>query len=160
METVTVVRNDDARLAGPLYHSNQIAAFDDSEARSAFACRVTKCVCRAFDAIGASSSTQQVLFWNLSVTHNLGQDEVAAKPTQFIEGLRAIYGEAAMVVYEYKLMHEIRKEFGLTEIDMRNLQGNGFADVLQFIEPREVRFSERPELSGFHLNQSKPHVDA
>jgi hypothetical protein len=138
MESATLARNEDGRVTGSLFHSNQIAAFHYSEAREVFASRVTKCISRAFEAIGASTATQQVIFWNLSVTHNLGQAEVASKPTQFIEGLRAIYGEAAMVVYEYKLMKEIRKEFGLTEDEMKFVEGHGLADVLQIIEPRAV----------------------
>lgn len=138
MESTTVARDEDGRPTGSLFHSNQIAAFQYSEAREAFASRVTNCISRAFEAIGASTATQQLIFWNLSVTNNLGQGEVASKPTQFIEGLRAIYGEAAMVVYEYKLMKEIRKEFGLTEDEMKFIEGHGFADVLRLVEPRAV----------------------
>jgi hypothetical protein len=136
MESATVVRNEEGRLAGPLYHSNQVAAFGYSETRATFASKVTKCVCRALDAIGASSATQQVIFWNLSVTNGLGQDEIVDKPAQFIEGLRAIYGEAVMVVYEYKLLKEFRREFELTEADANAIAGQALADVLRFIGQR------------------------
>jgi hypothetical protein len=98
--------------------------------RKAFASRVTKCVCDAFEAIGVSSATQQIVFWNLSVTSHVDKGDIARRPTQFIEGLRAIFGEAAVVVYEYKLKVELAKEFGFTEDEKREVEGGGFADAL------------------------------
>lgn len=134
----TVASNGDGHVTGSLFHSNQVAAFQHLEASEAFASRVAKCVTRAFEAIGASAATQQIIFWKLSETNNLGEGEVASKPAQFIEGLHAIYGDAAMVVYQYKLMKEIKKEFGLTEDEMKFIEGHSLADVLQIIEPRAV----------------------
>lgn len=132
----TVARNNDGPVTGSLFHSNQVAAFQYSEAREDFASRVAKCISRAFDAIGASAATQQLIFWNISVTNNVGVGEIASKPVEFMEGLRGIYGEAAMVVYQYKLMKEIRKEFSLSEDEIKFIEGHSLADVLQVVEPR------------------------
>ena len=143
MESAISVRNEEqreGRLAGAetgsLYHSNQVAAFDYEEGHASFAMRITRCVCRAFEAIGASSATQQIVFWNLSVTKNLGQDEIVDKPAEFISGLHSIYGDAAMVIYKYKLMKEIAKEFSLTETELGTIMDSSFAGALQFLEQR------------------------
>lgn len=97
----------------PLFRGNQKSAFDYAERRAALAARITACVSRAFYAIGASSATQEVIYWNLSVTKNVGRNEVADKPAEFIDGLRAIYGDAGCKVFEYMLGKEIRREFNL-----------------------------------------------
>lgn len=107
---VETVKSDDA----PLFRANQRSAFEYAERRAAMAARITACVSRAFYAIGASSATQEVIYWNLSVTKNVGRNEVAEKPGDFIEGLRAIYGEAGCKVFEYMLGKEIRREFNLS----------------------------------------------
>ena len=145
METATSFWNEEGRRASPLYHSNQVAAFDSSEVRATFASRVAECACRALDAIGTSTAQQQVIFWNLYMTVNVGRNEIADKPERFIEGLTAIYGEAVMVVYEYKLLNEMRKEFGLTDADMKAIQGRGIAGALLHIEKKETH--RKPELS-------------
>jgi hypothetical protein len=72
-----------------------------------------ECVARAFHAIGSGSATQEVIFWNLSVTKNVGRNEIMDKPDLFFEGLRDIYGEAGTVVFEFMLAREIKREFGL-----------------------------------------------
>lgn len=107
---VETAKSDEA----PLFRGNQRSAFEYAERRAALSARITACVNRAFYAIGASSATQEVIYWNLSVTKNVGRNEVADKPGDFIEGLRAIYGEAGCKVFEYMLGKEIRREFNLT----------------------------------------------
>jgi len=93
-----------------------------------------KCVGRAFDAIGASSTTQDVIFWNLHVTRNLRRDAIVEKPLEFIEGLKAIYGEAGVVVFEYKMTKEIKEEFGLTaEFDKEPIKAKDLADLLRLV---------------------------
>src|SRR5579864_290004 len=113
METVRTVEKREGNT-GRLYHADLVAALDYSERQAAFAARIMNCVTRAFDAMGASSATQEVVFWNLQVTRNLGRNEIIDKPSEFIEGLKAIYGEAGVVVFEYQMTKEIKREFALT----------------------------------------------
>jgi hypothetical protein len=112
METVTPIGNEKRGL----YYSNQVAAFEQAERRDAIAARIQDCLKRAFHAIGASSQTQEIIFWNLYMTKNIGRDEVMDKPADFVEGLRDIYGEAGTVVFESMLRREIKREFGLTDV--------------------------------------------
>src|SRR5579864_7098047 len=93
-ETATSVVTEQEPKIGGLHHANQVAAFDYSERRLAFAVRVKDCVSRAFHAIGAGPQTQEMIYWNLYVTLNLGRDDILDKPIEFIEGVKAIYGEA------------------------------------------------------------------
>jgi len=134
METVRPVAKERARNTGGLYHANQVAAFDYSERQAAFAARIMKCVGRAFDALGASSATQEIIFWNLYVTRNLERDEIMDRPAEFIEGLKAIYGEAGEVVFEYMMTKEIKGEFGLTSaFDKEPIKARNLADLLHLV---------------------------
>jgi len=111
-----------------------VAASDYSERQAAFAARIMNCVSRAFDAIGASSATQEIVFWNLYVTRNLGRNEIIDKPTEFIEGLKNIYGEAGVVVFEYTMTKEIKSEFGLTAaFDKEPIKARDLADLLHLV---------------------------
>ena len=133
METATPAEREGGRRAGGLHHANQVEAFAYSERQAALAARVLKCASRTFEAIGAGPATQEVIFWNLYVTRNLGRDEIADKPSEFVEGLKAIYGEAGMVVFEYKMIKEIKLEFGLAaELD-KQPKGRGLEDVLRLV---------------------------
>lgn len=102
-------------LAGTagLFRSNNLAAFDLSECRAALVAQVATCISRAFEAIGAGSQTQEIVFWKLYVARNIGRNEIVDKPAEFIEGIRDIYGDAGAVVFEYKLAKEMRREFGI-----------------------------------------------
>jgi hypothetical protein len=134
METVTPGEMEGERRVGRLRHAKQVPAFDYSERQAAFAARVLNCIGRTFDAIGASSATQEVIFWNLYVTRNLGRDKIVDKPLEFIEGLKAIYGEAGVVVFEYKMTKEIKEEFGLTaEFDKEPIKPRDLADLLRLV---------------------------
>jgi hypothetical protein len=117
---------------GALFRSNQIASFDYSESRATFATKVRDCVLRTFDMIGTSLAMQDLMFWNLSATKKVGPDEVADKPAEFIEGMRSIFGEAGAYVFEYMLIREIKREFGLTG-DARMAELKSLAEVLQFV---------------------------
>jgi hypothetical protein len=129
METVTPTEK---RKQG-LFHSNQVAAFDLSEREAALAARITDCVSRAFHAIGAGSQTQEIVFWNLYMTRNIERNEIIDKPTEFIEGIRSIYGDAGTVVFEYMLRREIKREFGLAAFDKEPLKARSLADLLHLI---------------------------
>jgi hypothetical protein len=107
---VTPIRKDQKGL----YHSNLVAIFEIAERRDALVARVTKCVGQAFHAIGSSSETQEIVYWNLLMTKNVRRSEIIDKPEEFIEGLRAIYGEAGTVVFEHLLRREIGREFELS----------------------------------------------
>ena len=96
-----------------LYHSNMVAAFDSSERRAALVARFASCVNRAFLAMGSSSDAQRVIYWNLLVNTDIRQNEIFDRPGEFIEGLRAIYGEAGTSVFEYMLRREAVREFDL-----------------------------------------------
>ena len=136
METVTPVANEE----NGLYHSNQIAAFDYSERQAAYVARIMDCLSRAFYAIGASSHTQEVVFWNLFVTKNIGRNEIIRKPAEFIEGLQAIYGEAGMVVFGSMMRREIKREFSPTPaLDEEHLQGKSLTDLLQLLASESQR---------------------
>jgi hypothetical protein len=132
METVRPVEKRGSTAA--LYHADQAVSFDYSERQAAFAARIMDCVTRAFDAIGASHATQEVVFWNLQVTRNLGRNEIIDKPSEFIEGLKAIYGEAGVVVFEYEMTKEIKREFGLTAaFDKEPAKPRNLLDLLHLV---------------------------
>ena len=130
MGTVTPIPKEQTGL----FHSNQIAAFDYSERQAAFAARIMNCVSRAFYAISASPATQETVFWNLYVTKNIERTEIINKPADFIEGVRAIFGEAGTVVFEYMLAREIKREFGPSAaFDKKPVRSKNFADLLQLV---------------------------
>ncbi|HEV2172701.1 MAG TPA: hypothetical protein VGR71_03995 [Nitrospira sp.] len=150
-ETATaVVTEQEAKFAG-LHHANQVAAFDYSERRMGFAVRIKDCVSRAFHAIGAGPQTQEMIYWNLYVTKNLGRDDILDKPSEFIEGVKAIYGEAGIKVFEYMLTREIKKEFGINaEFDKESVEESGEARLMRLIaytaaESKEIPDDIKPE---------------
>jgi len=109
METATQTKAEGKGL----YHANLVAAYDHSERRALLAVRVMNCIRRAFHNIGAGPEMQDTVFWNLQMTKDIGLTEILEEPEDFIEGLRAIYGQAGTAVFEYMLAREIRREFGL-----------------------------------------------
>lgn len=140
METATATRTDTRSLSSGLHHSNQVAAFNHTESRAVVAARVKDCVGRALHAVGSSAAMQQTIYWNLSVTKSLGPDDIVDKPSEFIEGLRGIFGEAGIVVLEYMITREVKREFGLTSaFDDEVIQGKGLPALLQFISVNLVR---------------------
>ena len=117
-----------------LYHSKLVAVVDLSERREALVAGVTNCVSRAFHAIGSSSETQEIIFWNLLMTKNVRRSEIIDKPEEFIDGLRAIYGEAGTVVFEHLFMREIGREFDLTgAFDKEPIRERSTSDLLHLI---------------------------
>jgi hypothetical protein len=135
METVTPGEAAGAKLRG-LYHSNQVAAFDFSERRIVFAGRIMNCIRRAFDALGTSSATQEVIFWNLQVTRSLWLNDIVERPEEFIDGLKAIYGEAGAAVFEYMFTKEIEREFNISAaLDEEGRMKKGFVDLLRLVAP-------------------------
>ncbi len=117
-----------------LFRSNQVSSFEYAERRAALAAKIGTCVARAFHAIGASSATQEIVYWNLSVTKNFARNEIALKPEEFIEGLREIYGEAGTKVFEYMLSREIRREFNLSFPVLEGGEGRSEAlDLIRYI---------------------------
>ncbi len=83
------------------------------ETRSAPLYRVLQSVSRVFDSM--SPSFASVILWNIMMTQRLGFRDIADKPTQFIEGLHAIYGEPQARAIEAELVKEIQREFGLAQ---------------------------------------------
>jgi hypothetical protein len=133
-ETATVAVNEQRPKAGGLHHANQVAAFDCSERQAAFAARIRDCVGGAFHAIGAGPQTQEIIFWNLYVTRNLERDDIVNNPNEFIEGVRSIYGEVGIRVFEYMLTREIKREFGITaEFDKEPIQDRRASDLISLI---------------------------
>src|SRR5580704_2818274 len=132
MEAVRPVEKKRGSDTGELYRPD--LAFDDSERQAAFAARIMNCAARAFDAIGASPATQEVVFWNLQVTRNFERNEIIDRPSEFIEGLKAIYGEAGVVVFEYEMTKEIKREFGLTAaFDNEPAKARNLPDLLHLV---------------------------
>lgn len=109
METTTTSASGESGVAG----ATRAAAYVCSDPQDALGPRISSCVVKAFDSMGVSHATQDVIFWNLSVTKGLGRGEVVDKPSEFLDGLRGIFGEAGLVVFEYKLGIEISREFEL-----------------------------------------------
>jgi hypothetical protein len=133
-ETATVAVNEERPKVAGLYHANQVAAFDYSERQAAFAKRIKDCVSRAFHAIGAGSQTEEIIYWNLYVTRSLERDDIMNKPSEFLEGVKAIYGEAGIRVFEYMLTREIKREFGITaEFDGEPIRGRAVSDIVNLI---------------------------
>lgn len=133
-ETATVAVNEQGPKAAGLYHANQVAAFGYSERQAAFAARIRECVSRAFRAIGAGPQTQEIIYWNLYVTCSLERDDIMNKPDEFLQGVKAIYGEAGIKVFEYMLTREIKKEFGITaEFDGKPIRGGNVSELLSLI---------------------------
>jgi hypothetical protein len=133
METVRPAE-ERGSSAGKPYHADLVLSSDYSERRAAFAARIMNCVTRAFDAIGASHAMQEVVFWNLQVTRNLRRNEIIDKPSEFVEGLKAIYGEAGVVVFEYEMTKEIKLEFGLTAVfDAEPIKARNLIDLLHMV---------------------------
>jgi len=95
------------------YASNMRASFESQGRQDDVTTRVTNCLARAFHAIGASSVTQQMIYWKLSTTKNIGPSDILLRPLEFIEGIHDIYGDAGTVVFEYMFAREIIREFGL-----------------------------------------------
>ena len=96
--------------------------------------KVKNCVSRAFHAIGAGAQTQDLIYWNLYVTGNLGRDDILDKPAEFSEGVKAIYGEAGIKVFEYMLVRELKREFGVAaEFDKGSIQEKSASDLLRLI---------------------------
>jgi len=118
---------------GGLFQSNQVSSFDYAERRAAMAAKISACVARSFHAIGASAATQEIIYWNLSVTKNLGRNEVATRPEDFIAGLRDIYGESGTKVFEYMLSREIRREFNLTLPILEGSKGSEALALIKYI---------------------------
>jgi len=119
-----------------LFSSNQVAAFDYAERRAALAARIAACASRAFQAIGAGSATQELVYWNVSMAKNIGRNQIADNPQEFIEAIRAIYGEAGTAVFEYMLGREIRREFNLTFplFEMERKGAEKASEVAQLIQ--------------------------
>jgi hypothetical protein len=125
--------------AGGLYHANQVAAFEYSERQDSFAGRIMSCVSRAFDAIGASSQTQEIIFWKLHETQNLERKEIIDRPAEFIEGLKSVYGEAGVVVFEYMATREIKREFGIAAVfEKEPIKAEGLVDLLRLVSNSAV----------------------
>jgi hypothetical protein len=144
-ETATVSIEEQRPKNAGLYHANQVAAFNYSERQAAFAARIKDCVSRAFHAIGAGSQTQEIIFWNLYVTRNLERDDIVNKPNEFIEGLKSIYGEAGVKVFEYMLIREIKREFGIAaEFDKEPVQDKTASDLINLIASAASHSRDNP----------------
>jgi hypothetical protein len=114
MESTATGQGNRGLLSGSLFYSNQVAAFDSADRHVTFATKIRDCVIRTFGVVGTSATMQQVILWNLSVSKKVGLDEVADKPTEFMDGLRALIGDAGADVFEQLLLREVRREFGKT----------------------------------------------
>jgi len=84
-----------------------------SQKQTVFATRIMNCVSRAFRSIGTGPAMEDMIFLNLSNVQGLGLNEIIDKPVRFIEGMKAVFGEAGVSVFEYKLVKEVEREFNL-----------------------------------------------
>lgn len=95
------------------FSSSMTAEIQRIEVQDALAARVAKCVSAAFDAMGISPASQQLILWNVSAAKKLRLEEVVDRPADFVDGLRTLWGGAAASVFEHKLMKEVKREFDL-----------------------------------------------
>jgi hypothetical protein len=145
MDAAPPIAKDREPNEGGLYHANQVAAFEYSERQASFAARIMNCVSRAFDAIGASSQTQEIVFWKLHETQNLERKEVVDRPAEFIEGLKAVYGEAGVVVFEYMVTREIKREFGITAaFEKEPVKAKNLVELLRLVSHSAVDSQGKP----------------
>jgi hypothetical protein len=113
-----------------LYHSNLVAAFDYSELRDALVARVANCVTRAFNAIGSSAESQEIIYWNLLMTRNLRRSEIIDRPDDFI-----------LVI----LRREIKREFNLSAMfDKKPIQGKRTSELLHLIAHTAMESQSHP----------------
>jgi len=140
METATSV----GERAPGHHHSNDLAALERSEKLDAIAARITDCVVRAFQAIGASSVTQEIVFWNIHMTKNVGRSEIMDKPAEFMEGIRGIYGDAGSAIFESMLRREMRREFGLVEVFEEGAKERSTSDLLRLIRAAALESPSNP----------------
>jgi len=91
--------------------AKQSAAIEYDERRSELVVRVVESVGRVFDSLYGPGK-QDAIFWNLSMTRDVGRWEIIDKPALFIESLRSIYGAATQTL-EAVIVEELRKEFAL-----------------------------------------------
>jgi hypothetical protein len=109
-----------SKMATPL---QTLVPAPSEEAQLVLVGRVLESVSRAFNSI--SPALASVTLWNMMVTQRLGFTDIADRPAQFIEGLRAIYNAPQARLIETKLVKEIQSEFGLPET------GQNFPDVVR-----------------------------
>jgi hypothetical protein len=141
IETTTPI----AKEQKGLYHSNLVAVFDLSERREAFVARFANCVSRAFYAIGSSSETQEIVYWNLLITKNIRKSEIIDNPEEFFEGLQTIYGDVGVSVFEYMLRREIGREFDLTAaLELEAIKEGSTADLVHLIASAELEAAIDP----------------
>jgi hypothetical protein len=68
------------------------------------------------------------------MTKNVRRSEVLDKPEEFVDGLRAIYGEAGTVVFEHLLRREVVREFDLAAVSgVEPLEVTSTSDLLHLI---------------------------
>jgi len=140
METATSIGEREAEL-----HSDQVSTLEKSGLLEATAARVADCVVRAFNAIGASPQTQEIVFWNIYVVKNVGRKEVIDKAAEFVEGVRGIYGEVGTVVFESMLKRELRREFGPTnELVNENAEERSVSDLVRLIRTAALKSANNP----------------
>jgi hypothetical protein len=141
LETTTPIANEQKGL----YHSNLVAVFDLSERRETFVAKVANCLSRAFHAMGSSSETQEIVYWNLLTTRDIRKSEIVDNPEEFFEGLEAIYGEAGLSVFEYMLRRELGREFDITAaLELEVIKAASTADLLHLIAAAELESAIEP----------------
>jgi hypothetical protein len=141
IETTTPI----AKEQKGLYHSNLVAVFDLSQRRETFVARVADCVSRAFYAIGSSSETQEIVYWNLLTTRDIRKSEIIDNPEEFFEGLEAIYGDAGVSVFGYMLRRELGREFDITAaLELEVIKEASTPDLLHLIAAAELESAIAP----------------
>jgi len=141
IETTTPI----AKEQRGLYHSNLVAVFDLSQRRETFVARVADCVSRAFYAIGSSSETQEIVYWNLLTTRDIRKSEIIDNPEEFFEGLEAIYGDAGVSVFDYMLRRELGREFDITAaLELEVIKEASTPDLLHLIAAAELESAIEP----------------
>jgi hypothetical protein len=127
------------RTVKPVSFAQQLAGYEYTETHGKFSARVSESIRRVLDS-RCGKGVAETIFWNVSVTCNLGPADIADKPSVFIESLRRIFGEAAGVM-EIAIVAELRKEFGL-DLPYAPPEGEARENTGMEVPFKEERFVE------------------
>jgi hypothetical protein len=73
--------------------------------------KISQCIDKALDSLG--EGVKQSLYYQIGKKYKLPIDQIAVKPEEVIEHLRAILGPGGSSVIERLIVREIRNVFGL-----------------------------------------------
>ena len=79
---------------------------------------ILDCIDKGLDVFGASVKT--VVYWGFEHDYGMEKRDVVTKPELFCNHMRDIFGQGSEIV-ERRIGHELRKAFGLEDVDKYDL---------------------------------------